>query len=119
MNTPFKAGQIVYIEFSGSIGREQTNKRPCVVVWTSQRLGLLGVLPLTHGADSLAAFPTVLELASTQSADGKISRALCHQLRSVSGERIDANSRIKEISAQDLAQIRLVCSQLVRGGLDS
>lgn len=85
-------------------GHEQQKRRPCLVVAHLAKLGLLVVIPVSGNRPSHMAFTSVAIAASGANGLAKDSFALCHQVRSVSPERL---GKVRgRLNALDLERVR-------------
>ncbi len=111
----FKTGDIVYVNL-GKInskeikGHEQGKIRPCVIIKSLHLIGLIIIVPFTSKKPKNPHFFYV-----KIEKDGKSfiydSYALCHQIRTVSIDRVSQKKGI--LSTQDLDKIRFVLSDLL------
>lgn len=92
-------------------GREQQKRRPCMVVVHLARLGLLVVVPISGNAPRHIAFTSVAIAAGTNGLT-KDSFALCHQVRSVSPERL---GKVRgQLNRLDLERVRAVLKAMLQ-----
>lgn len=87
----FLEQQVVWVDLGEPptqvIGHEQGRRRPCIIVKTFPSLGLAWIIPCTSSS-SLTYF-SVVHLERGVGGLNQESYALCHQLRTVSYDRID------------------------------
>ena len=85
-------GMIIYIDLGmppdAVKGHEQAKNRPCMVVKHFEKLQLVTVLPISGNAPSSSMY-TVVKILAGEGSLSKDSFVLCHQLRTISTERID------------------------------
>ena len=87
----FIKGDVVRVNLGtlmdGVVGSEQASIRPCVILQTFHHLGLIIIIPLTtkkkHYFNS-----SIYPLEKGSGGLKQISYALCHQMRTISTERI-------------------------------
>lgn len=92
-------------------GHEQGNKRPCFVVKSLPPLELAIVLPITTTTPGNPHFTTVKLTAGTANLSSD-SYVLCHQIRTVSFDRI-APVPIGTLSDNDIEKIQIVLLDLI------
>lgn len=68
-------------------GHEQGFERPCVVIKAFTNLGLAIVIPVTSKQPKFAIF-TVVKLQKGSGGLTSVSYALCHQIRTISFDRV-------------------------------
>ena len=68
-------------------GHEQGFERPCVVIKAFTNLGLVIVIPVTSKQPKFAFF-TVVKLQKGSGGLTSVSYALCHQIRTISFDRV-------------------------------
>jgi mRNA interferase MazF len=68
-------------------GHEQALLRPCVVIKSFNNLGLAVIVPLTTSEPRYGLF-TIVKIAKGQGGLTEDSFALCHQIRTISFDRI-------------------------------
>jgi mRNA interferase MazF len=107
-------GTIVQVDLGlppGTKGREQQKPRPCVVVVHWPQLQLLMAVPISGNRPKVELYTTV---ALKPGANGltKDSFALCHQLRSISEERV--GRALGGLSSLDLEKVRAVVKAMLR-----
>ena len=87
----YKPGDIVFVDLGlppdQVIGHEQGHTRPCVIVRPFPALKLAVVLPITSQSPNYAHY-TVVSLRQGVGGLSKDSFVLCHQIRTISFERI-------------------------------
>ena len=76
-------------------GHEQGNKRPCVVIKEFSKLGLLIVVPFTT-TQLKSNYPSYITKILPTENNGltEDSNALCHQIRTISVERVEQKSGV-------------------------
>lgn len=107
-------GTIVQVDLGippGTKGREQQKHRPCVVLAHWPQLQLLMVVPISGNKPPVELYTTV-ELKAGNNGLTKDSFALCHQLRSVSVERVGRT--LGRLNALDLEKVRAVVKAMMR-----
>ncbi len=90
--TKYKRGEIITVDLGkvGTMqikGHEQGNTRPCVIIKSLHRIGLLIILPLTSKKPNNISFYHV----KISKGVGNLiydSYVLCHQIRSISTDRV-------------------------------
>ena len=92
-------------------GREQQKHRPCVVLVHWPQLQLLLAAPISGNRPKVELYTTV-ELRAGSNGLTKDSFALCHQLRSVSEERVGRT--LGRLTALDLEKMRAVVKGMMR-----
>ncbi|WKZ64960.1 MAG: type II toxin-antitoxin system PemK/MazF family toxin [Flavobacteriales bacterium] len=93
-------------------GHEQQKRRPCVVVVHLTKLGLLVVIPISGNRPTHVAFTSLALAASAANGLAKDSYALCHQVRSVSPERM---KKVRgQLGALDLERVRGVLKGMMQ-----
>ena len=106
MPDQFKTGDLVDINLGSPPdqvkGHEQGEIRPCLVIKSFERLGLLIVIPVT-GTQQMYSLYTIVELPAGTGGLTKTSYALCHQIRTVSLKRI--TKRRGSITSRDLSKV--------------
>ncbi len=87
----YKSGQIVVVDLGAPPnevkGHEQANSRPCLVVKHFSHLSLLTVIPITTKKQKYNPYSIVNLLKGTGNLKYD-SYALCHQIRTISEDRI-------------------------------
>ena len=107
-------GTIVQVDLGlppGTNGREQQKHRPCVVLAHWPQLQLLIAVPISGNKPPVELYTTV-ELKAGSNGLTKDSFALCHQLRSVSVERLGRT--LGRLNALDLEKVRAVVKGMMR-----
>lgn len=89
-------------------GHEQGFKRPCIIVRAFKSLGLAIVIPLTSKQPKYFIFTIVKILKGTGGLTAD-SYALCHQIRTISLDRIIENRG--KLNDKDLLKIHSVLSE--------
>jgi len=89
--TAARRGEIWLVDFGSPVGREQSGRRPAVVVsadpLNESRAGLVIVVPCTTTRRGL---PSHVELDAAASGLDQVSYAKCEDIKSVSEERLVA-----------------------------
>ncbi len=108
MGDTFSVGDIVHVNLDPVVGHEEAKTRPCVIVAiptrhrnTSKDLGLAIIVPLTTKRRN---WWTVVPVEMVRGLRSK-SFALCHQIRTVSIQRISQKTP-EPIVKKDLLKIR-------------
>jgi len=91
-------------EVSEVRGHEQAKHRPCVVIKSFPNLKLAIVLPVT--SSTKLSFYTIVSLLQGAGGLTTDSYALCHQIRSISFERI--TSSLGRLERHDFLKIQVV-----------
>lgn len=89
MRLTLKKGDIVWVdlgEVAAAVGHEQALQRPCIVLKDFVRFQLAIVIPLT--TSSAQSYYTIVKIEKTETGMKDDSNALCHQLRTISHDRI-------------------------------
>jgi mRNA interferase MazF len=102
-----KRGEIYFIDLDPVVGREQSGRRPCLVVSTDElnrRPLVVTVVPGTDGSNVRRTYPSNVRVASADSGLPKETVFLCHQIRAVDHGRLTgppdgslAEERIREV----------------------
>lgn len=115
-NTPsYQKGEILYIDL-GEVGspaikgHEQGNSRPCVVITSLHRIGLLIIIPFTSRRPSKLKFYHV-KVAKNIGGLTMDSYALCHQIRTIATDRV--KRYIGKLPTNYLNRIRTVLWDLI------
>jgi mRNA interferase MazF len=87
-------------------GHEQAKTRPCIVVKSFSNLKLAIVLPVT-GSTKLS-FYTIVPLAQGTGGLTKDSYVLCHQIRTISFDRVTRS--VGKLDKRDFLKIQSVLS---------
>lgn len=95
----------------GTVGREQQKSRPCIVLAHWPQLQLLMAVPVSGSEPPVKLFTTVALKAGSNGLT-KDSFALCHQLRSVSEQRVRRISG--QLSLLDLHKVRAVVKGMMQ-----
>lgn len=101
-------GTVVQVDLGvppGTRGREQQKHRPCVVLMHWPQLQLLIAVPISGNEPPVKLFTTVA-LKADNNGLSKDSFVLCHQLRSVSEQRLGRT--LGQLSPLDLQKVRAV-----------
>jgi mRNA-degrading endonuclease toxin of MazEF toxin-antitoxin module len=106
MTVSYLPRDVVYVDLGTSIGHELNKKRPCVILKTFEVIKMALVIPMSHGKPGVLF--TNVELMSN---DDKKSFAQCHQLRSISYDRIQ--KKFNKLSESDFNKIRNVISDFL------
>lgn len=97
-------GELWLVDFGNPIGREQSGRRPAVIVsadpLNDSRAGVVIVVPLTTAHRGL---PSHIEIDEPGSGLDEVSYAKCEDVKSISEERLIA--RLGAVSEQALFQI--------------
>lgn len=107
-------GTIVQVDLGmppGTKGREQQKHRPCVVLAHWPQLQLLIVVPISGNKPPVELYTTV-DLKAGSNGLVKDSFALCHQLRSISVERLGRT--LGHLTALDVEKVRAVVKGMMR-----
>jgi mRNA interferase MazF len=104
----YNPGDVIRVNLGETVGHEQEGERPCVVISHSKDLGLIVIIPLTSKEKF---WPTVVSVEKDEGGLPKKSFALCHQIRSISEERI--NEKIGALSSETMNKIRTTLSSVV------
>jgi mRNA interferase MazF len=98
MSSDYERGEIIYVNLGTPgkdiIGHEQAYMRPCVVIKSLSRLELVIIVPLTSPSRNIST--TIVDCSKAPYNQGKLSFALCHQIRTVSAKRV-----VKTLGALD------------------
>lgn len=117
MNPPttYESGEVLLADFgdviSGEVkGHEQGNKRPCLVIKSTHNYGLLLVIPFTTKRPKV---PTHFYWKVAKNTGGLRldSFALCHQIRTISVERIVR--KIGQLTDNEFDEILTVLSDFM------
>lgn len=104
----FSPGDIVLANLDPATGHEQKGKRPVIVISHLHRFGLIIVVPLTTKDKG---WWTQVRISKDESRLPEDSFALCHQIRSLSVERVDTfTGRISPLS---LGKIKTVLGRVL------
>lgn len=83
-----RKSDIIWVDFGevlNAVGHEQAKTRPCIVIKDFNRLQMAIVLPLSTKEKS---YYTVVKIDKIETGMSLDSYALCHQLRTISYNRI-------------------------------
>lgn len=109
MKITFSKGDIVDVNLGNPPrevkGREQGKDRPCVVVKSFNNLGLLIIVPLTRSESKYSLF-TIVKILKGSGGLTEDSYALCHQIRTVSIDRVLGNRG--KLDMKDILKIHSV-----------
>ncbi len=111
-----KRGEIYFVNLSPTVGREQTGRRPCVVIASNDINDLplvVTVVAGTKGENIPLDYPTNVRLAPEETGLSMETVFVCFQLRSLDSVRFDANP-VGQLSADTLRKIE----DAVRRALD-
>ena len=106
MADQYKTGDIVDINLDSPPdqvkGHEQGETRPCLIIKSFERLGLLIVLPITGSQQKFPLY-SIVELQAGFGGLTKTSYVLCFQIRTVSLRRI--TKKRSSITHRDLSKV--------------
>jgi mRNA interferase MazF len=109
MKHDYKKGDIIIIDLglppNAIKGHEQAKTRPCVVIKCFSSLKMLTVIPCTSQKPNFS-FYSIVELSNGSGGLTSDSYVLCHQIRSVSTERVI--DKRGTLSSQDQLRINSV-----------
>ncbi len=109
MMPSFEKGEIIDVDLGQPpkeiVGHEQGYSRPCIVINSFNRLGLAIVVPLTSKKPEYALF-SIVKLLKGSAGLPKDSFVLCHQIRTISIDRVI--SRRGKLEKKDFLKIRSV-----------
>jgi mRNA interferase MazF len=86
-------------------GHEQAKQRPCIVVKAFNNLELVVVVPLTTKDPKYSIF-TIVKILKSKAGLRADSYALCHQIRTISFDRIV--DKLSKLDPQDMLKINAV-----------
>jgi mRNA interferase MazF len=101
-----RAGDLHWIKPSRTKGREQSRRRPGLIV-SDSRLSTMGLCWVVPTSTTDRGWPTHIRL----DVDRRTTFAMCEQLRSISTQRVD--SRIGTVDDQTLSEVRSILRELV------
>lgn len=107
------SGMIVLVnlgDISEIKGHEQAKLRPCVVVACFPHLQLATVLPVT--SNEKLKYYTIVPLVSGAGGLVKDSYVLCHQIRTISFERI--TKAIGKLESRDYMKVQVVLADMLK-----
>lgn len=108
MNT-FTKGDVIDVDLGNPPkevkGHEQGKNRPCIVVKAFNNLELLIIVPLTSREPKYSLF-TIVKLLKGSAGLTSDSYALCHQIRTISFDRM--LSKRGRLETRDMLKIRAV-----------
>ena len=107
-------GTIVQVDLGSppdTKGREQQKHRPCIVLVHWPQLQLTLAVPISGSRPKVELYTTV-ELKAGSNGLTKDSFALCHQLRSVSVERVGRT--LGKLNALELEKVKAVVKGMMR-----
>ena len=112
----YKKGDIVFVNLGKPktkeiFGHEQGLSRPCVVIKSLHSSGLLIILPLTSKKPKKIAYYHV-ELVEGETGLTMNSYVLCHQIRTVSTERVIR--KLGTLSSRKVFQIQTVLIDFIQ-----
>lgn len=112
----FQIGQIVWLDLGskekGEVkGHEQAKERPCLIINALNHLKLLIIIPLSTKEPKNPYFYNIVKISKEKSPLKEDSYALCHQIRTVSIQRVASN--IGVLSDSDLDVIRYTIMDLI------
>lgn len=114
MSCIFNKGDIVNVDLGKPPkqikGHEQGLKRPCIVIKEFATLGLLIIVPCTTTFPKYSLY-TFVKLDKGVGGLSYESYALCHQIRTISLERVE--SKIGELAKTDILKIHSVLTDLL------
>ncbi|MEZ5007768.1 MAG: type II toxin-antitoxin system PemK/MazF family toxin [Chitinophagales bacterium] len=109
MISKFKRGEIINVDLGQPPkevkGHEQGMERPCIIIKPFNNLKLLLVVPCTSKKPKYPLF-TIVSLSKETSDLSVDSYALCHQLRTISFDRV--SSVRGRLSSKDFGKIHAV-----------
>lgn len=108
----YKSGEVVYVDLGDTVGHEQKRKRPAVILSEpkvgGKPLRLIIIIPLTTKKKE---WWTMVEINKGESGLKEVSYAMCHQIRSISVERVE--ERWGKVSLLTLNKIKTVLATLL------
>ena len=109
MKQSFQKGEILNIDLGKPPkevkGHEQAYDRPCVIIKSFNNLGLAVVVPCTTTEPKYSIF-TIVKLLKGSGGLSSDSYALCHQIRTVSFDRVLGNRG--RLDSKDILKIHSV-----------
>lgn len=102
-----KRGEIYFVNLSPTVGREQTGRRPCVVISSNDINDLplvVTVVAGTKGENIPLDYPTNVRLSSAETGLSMKTVFVCFQLRSLDAVRFDADP-VGQLSINSLQKI--------------
>lgn len=115
MNKKFIAGEIVYAHLGTPpnevVGHEQGNERPCIIINTFHSMQLAVIVPLTSKNPAKKHY-THVPIPSGTAKLTSDSYALCHQLRTISYDRI--NRSLDVLDTSNFFKIQSVLKAVLR-----
>jgi len=100
-----KRGEIYYANLDPTVGSEINKKRPVLIISNNANnkvASILTVIPITANTKKVYPFEVLLEI--NDSGLSKLSKAQCHQVRTISKIRI-SSKRVGSVNSRILAQI--------------
>ncbi len=92
MKNNYQCGDVVYVDLgtvlNEVLGHEQAGNRPCIIIKPLDELKLAIIVPCTSKAHKLRGHYSVVEIEQDAGNLGETSYALCHQIRTISTDRI-------------------------------
>ena len=109
MRDQFKEGDIINVNLGappGEVkGHEQGYSRPCLIVKPFASLKLIVVIPCTSKTPKFSHY-TLVRLASGSGGLSVDSFALCHQIRTISIQRVE--SKRGQLTTRDFLKVKAV-----------
>jgi len=108
MDVSYNKGDIVFVNLGCPPeikGHEQGFQRPCVIIKTFSRLGLAIIVPCTTKEPKYG-FYTIVKLLKNDGGLKTNSFVLCHQIRTISIDRI--TKKLKPLNSRSLLKIQSV-----------
>jgi mRNA interferase MazF len=109
--TNFNPGDVIWADLGKTKGHEQEGKRPAIVVSCFPQHKLVIIIPITTKDKG---WWMMVRLPKEESHLKEDSFALCHQIRSISMERVDY--RTGKISSTSLAKVKTVLTNVLQLG---
>ena len=109
MKQNYSKGDIIYVNLGNPPnevkGHEQAKERPCVVIKSFNNLELAIIIPLTTKEAKYSLF-TIVKILKGKAGLTADSYALCHQIRTISFDRIISKSA--KLDTKDILKIQAV-----------